>query len=207
MTPAELENKLTALLAERLVDYGFRKKRRGRLFRKSGSCEQYFTWHFTRYRGLPGNRYGLTCTLTFTYPEVDRLTSEFLGIPYDADWSTAARPFYLELPEQDLVRFRYEADTPLETFTSMLAETFVTYALPFYDSFDTLEQLAAYFEQHPSHADPTNRFDVVRHGGHACCIAAVLLLLERWDALRDFLETSEQLSNEEKARITAKIPK
>ena len=90
MTPAELNKSLTLLLHERLADTGFSKKKIGTLRRKAAACEQSLTFYLTRERGLPGNRYSLTATLSFSFPEVDRLTCEFLGKAEDRNFGTGA---------------------------------------------------------------------------------------------------------------------
>ena len=80
ITPNGLQKELTTLLSELVFDTGFKKKKIGWLTRKVGECEQFFTITFTRDRGLPGNLYSVNFTLSFTYKEVDRLTSLFLGM-------------------------------------------------------------------------------------------------------------------------------
>ena len=72
MTPNELQKQVTLILCDLLKDNGFKKKATGKLYRKAGECEQYFTFYFTRDRGLPGNLYSLTCTLSFRYKNVDQ---------------------------------------------------------------------------------------------------------------------------------------
>ncbi len=90
ITPNGLQKELTTLLSELVFDTGFKKKKIGWLTRKVGECEQFFTITFTSDRGLPGNLYSVNFTLSFTYKEVDRLTSLFLGMEYDPKWSTGA---------------------------------------------------------------------------------------------------------------------
>ena len=85
ITPNGLQKELTTLLSELVFDTGFKKKKIGWLTRKVGECEQFFTITFTRDRGLPGNLYSVNFTLSFTYKEVDRLTSLFLGMEYEKE--------------------------------------------------------------------------------------------------------------------------
>lgn len=204
MTPAELDKSLTHLLHERLADTGFSKKRIRTLRRKADECEQFFSFYLTRDRGLPGNRYSLTATLSFSFPEADRLTCAFLDREYDRKWGTGAQPLYTVVPGRPVLKYKYSSDAPLEQLADMVSEDFHAYALPFYETYDTLEKLAEYFERERLTGECG--FRVIRSGqkpgsGHGCCIAAVLCLLKRWDALEQFLEETEFLPDDCRERI------
>lgn len=209
MTPAELGKSLTLLLHERLNDTGFAKKRIGTLRRKADACEQFLTFYLTRDRGLPGNRYSLTATLGFSFPEVDRLTCEFLGKQDDRKFSTGAQPLYTVVPGKPVLKYKHCSEEPLEQLADMVSGDFRAYALPFYEKYDTLEKLAEYFER--ERLTGACEFRVVISGnkpgsGHACCIAAVLCLLERWEQLEQFLKETQFLTEEHKERISKYLP-
>lgn len=205
MTPTELDKSLTLMLNELLADTGFSKKKKGRLKRKKNECEQFFSFYFTRERGLPGNMYSLTATMSFSFPEVDKLTSCFMGEEYEAKWDTGARPLYTVIPDSPVLKYRYCADEALEQFAEMLSQDFHSYALSFYDKYDTLNKLERYFDQHPDYINLANGFSVVRTNkygnGRWCCKAAVLCILEKWDKLKVFRDETELLLDDQKERI------
>ena len=209
MTPTELDKALTLLLHELLFNTGFTKKRKCRLIRKQNECEQDFSFYFTRDRGLPGNTYSLSATMSFTFSEVDKLTSLFMGEEYKAEWATGARPFYSVIPDCPVAKYRYCADEPLEQFAEMLSQDFCSYALSFYDEYDTLSKLECYFDRHEDCINQINGFRVVRTNkygnSHWCCKAAVLCVLGKWDKLKLFLDEKDLLLDEQKERIVEYI--
>lgn len=205
MTPAEYNKQVTILLSELLKDTCFSQKRICRLSRKTKECEQNISFYFTRNRGLPGNLYSVDFTLSFAFKEVDKLTSKFLGKEYDAKWDTGAQPLYTVIPEEPLFRFRYCSDEPLTQYAQRVAEDFRMYALPYFEKYDTLEKLEAYLEQNLVRGMDKGGFRVVRSsgsdGGRACCYAAVLCLLKKWDQLHTFVESTDLLFPEQKERM------
>lgn len=209
VTPAELNKLLTSLLHELLADTGFSKKRIGTLKRNAKECEQFFSFYFTRDRGLPGNLYTLNCTIGFSFLEVDRLTNKFLGREYDKrarQFSTGAESFYAIVPGSSVQRYKYCSDEPLSRLAELISEDFHVCALPFYEKYDTLEKLEKYFEQ------GERGFRVVWTGkkpgsGQGCCFAAVLCLLEKWDKLEQFLKETDLLMDEHRESINEYILK
>ncbi len=204
MTPAELNKSLTLLLNELLADTGFSKKKIGSLRRTTKECEQFLTFYLTRERGLPGNRYSLTATLSFTFSEVDRLTCKFLGKEDDRRFGTGAEPLYTVVPGRPVLKYKHCSDEPLSLLAEMVSEDFHTYAIPFYEKYDTLEKLADYFERELNGGECG--FRVVISGqkpgsGHGCCIAAVLCLMKKWDKLEQFLKETDLLMDEHRERI------
>ena len=85
----------------------------------------------------------------FTFKEADKLTSRFLGIEYDAKWSTETQSLYTVIPGEPSFRFRYCSDEPLNKYAEKVAEDIRTYALPYFEKYDTLEKLEVYLEQNP----------------------------------------------------------
>lgn len=169
------------------------------MIRKENNCQQFFVFYFTGARF--SNCYHLTATLMFSFPAVDKLTSWFLGKEYDKLWSTGTKPFYTVVPGQPVLKYKYFADGPLEQFAEMVANDFRLYALPFYERFDTLDKLEAYFDQMIKE-DAGIAFSVQSgKQGMGCCIAAVLCVLEQWDDLRLFLKETSLLLDEQKKRI------
>lgn len=205
MTPAEYDKQLTFLLSALLADTGFSKKHIGRLMRKTKECEQHISFYFTRERGLSGNLYSVNPSLSFTFKEVDKLTSIFLGREYDAKWDTGAKPLYTIIPDRPLFRFRYCSDDPLNQYAERMADDCRTYALPYFEKYDSLEKLEAYFDRYSTMPEGEEGFDIVRNGtkgsGRGCCTVAILCLLQKWDKLHTYLETSTLLLSEEKERI------
>lgn len=201
MTPIELKKSLTMILSEKLADTGFVKKSVGNLIRKVEECEQYLSCYFTRDRGLPGDQYSLSITLSFRFAEVDQLTSDFLGETYRAEFGTAARPLYTMIPNGSVSRYRYCSDEPLEQFAEKISEDFRDYAALFYNSFDTLCKLETYFEQEQERGGTLHVVRTSPQGGRGCCIAAVYCVLKKWDRLWRFLEETDLLSCEQRERI------
>ena len=209
MTPAELNAELTAQLHSLLSDVGFAKKRKCILKRKVNECEQSFSFSFTRERGVPGNMYSLGATMSFSFPDVDKLTSRFMGDEYDAKWPTAVKPFYLVVPNSHFYSFKYCADEPLSDFTKKLSDDFHFYALSFYESYDTLSKLEDYFNQSPDNINLPKGFRIVRSNkfgnGCWCCKAAVLCVLEKWDKVKQYIDETDKLLPEQRARISEYI--
>lgn len=206
ITPKGLEKELTLLLSEMVADTGFKKKKMGYLNRTVGKCEQSFRIAFTRDRGLPGNLYSVNFPLSFTYKEVDKLTSLFMGIEYDSTWSTGAWMFYTQIPNYTTSTFKYCSDEPMQTYAERIADYFRKYALPYYEKLDTLEKVSKIFEKTASakDRDKARNFFVVRRlrgSEDDCCYAALLCVQEKWNKLRDFLPVARELSIEEKERI------
>lgn len=200
MTPADLEKALTILLAEQLADTDFVKKRVCNLRRKTNDCIQELSFIFTRDRGLPGNLYSLSIVVSFSFPSVDKLTWQFMGETYDPKWGTASRPLYTLVPSRP-PSYRYCAAEPLEELAKVLSADFHTYALPFYEKYDTLIKLGSYFEQNSTQIISNRDFDIIKSHGLWCCKAAVFCVLEDWDNLKSFLDEPGLLSAEQKKRI------
>lgn len=209
MTPAELNAELTALLHSLLSDTGFSKKRKCTLRRKINECEQIFYFSFTRDRGIPGNIYSLGATMSFSFPEVDKLTSRFMGDEYDATWATGVKPFYLVVPNSHFFSYKYSLGEPLDKFAQKLSDDFHAYALSFYESYDTLSKLENHFNQNPDNINLPNGFRIVRSNQHGngcwCCKAAVLCVLEKWDKVKQYIDETDLLLPEQKARISEYI--
>lgn len=210
MTPAELNKSLTFLLNELLADTGFSKKKIGSLKRTTKECEQFLTFYLTREHGLPGNRYSLTATLSFAFSEVDRLTCKFLGKEDDGRFGTGAEPLYTVVPGRPVLKYKHCSDEPLSLLAEMVSEDFHSYAIPFYEKYDTLEKLEDYFDRELNGGECG--FRVVISGqkpgsGHGCCIAAVLCLMKKWDKLEQFLKETDLLMDEHRERIKEYILK
>ena len=210
MTPAELNKSLTLLLNELLADTGFSKKKIGSLKRATKECEQFLTFYLTRERGLPGNRYSLTATLSFSFSEVNRLTCNFLGKEDDGRFGTGAEPLYTVVPGRPVLKYKHCSEEPLSLLAEMVSEDFHAYAIPFYEKYDTLKKLEDYFERELDGGECG--FRVVISGqksgsGHGCCIAAVLCLMEKWDKLERFLKETDLLMDEHVERIKEYIYK
>lgn len=204
MTPKDLNKSLTLLLNELLEDTGFSKQRIGRLQRKSKECAQFFSFSFSRDYGSPGNIYSLIPSMSFSFPLVDQLTSNFMGEKYNSQLATASKPLYLVVPDGASF-YKYCAENTLEQFAETLSADFHTYALSFYERYDTLNKLECFFNQHPDNFGLPNGFHVVRANkygnGRWCCKAAVLCVLEKWDALEIYLDETDLLLPEQKIRI------
>lgn len=143
--------------------------------------------------------------MLFSFPEVDKLTSQFLGKEYDKKQPlTGLHPFYTVVPGQPLSKYTYcPDDKSLEQFVEMVANDFVLYALSFYEQFNTLNKLEIYFDRLLK-KDTGMKFTVQtgKQGkGSGCCIAAVLCILEQWDKLQCFLKETNLLSEEHRKRI------
>ena len=212
VTPAELDKLLTSLLHELLADTGFSKKRIGTLKRNTKECEQFFSFDFTRDRGLPGNLYTLSCTISFSFSEVDRLTNKFLGREYDKrarQFSTGAKPLYAVVPDCCSVpRYKYCSEEPLSRLAELVSEDFHACAVSFYEKYDTLEKLERCFDR--SFNGGELGFHVVWTGqkpgsGQGCCFAAVLCLLEKWDKVEQFLNGTDLLMDEQRENINEYI--
>lgn len=163
-------------------------------------CEQFFTFYFTSDHGMAGN-YSISLTLSFTFPTVDRLTSQFMGIEYDAKWGTGARPFYTVVPNEPLHKYKYCSEILLIQHAQLLADDFRLYALPFYEKYQSLADLESYFDKSKGEISKDEGFRIIRSQGKGCCIAAVFCLLGKWDKLQRFLGETDLLSLEQEARI------
>ena len=119
---------MTILLNDLLADTGFSKKRLGRLIRRENGCQQFFAYYFTR--GSDGCN--LTANLMFSFPEVDKLTSRFLGEEYNPLMSTGLKPLYTVIPGEPVLKYKYYLHEPLEQFAEMVANDFRLYAIPFF---------------------------------------------------------------------------
>ena len=203
MKPAELDKELTIILEGLLADTGFSKKRKGVFRREANECEQFFNFYFTRDKGMPGNIYSLTASMSFAFSEVDKLTSIFMGEEYDSKWGTGTRPLYSIIPDNPVHKYKYCADESLEKFAEMLSDDIHSYALPFYDKYDTLEKLGSYFERLQDGIDLKDRFSVIRAHGNGCwcCEMAVLCLLQQWDKIKLYISGISILTVEQKEKI------
>lgn len=202
MTPAELNKSLTVILDEMLKDTGFSKKRISRLYRKTGECNQFLSFYFSRDRGFPGNLYTLTITMSFSFVKVNKLTSEFLGEEYRAEFGTGAQPLYTVIPNGSSLKYTYCSENSLKDFAEIISGDFHSYALNFYDKYDTLNKLETYFYYNPkSNPDGFRFVSSGRSGGYVCCYAAVLCALEEWDKCRLIVREDNTLSDVQKDRI------
>ena len=201
MTPKELTKLLTYCLVDHLENSCFYKKRIGVFLRKEKECQQFFSFYFSR---ADSNTYQLTANLFFAFPDVDQLTSIFLGKEYDKTLCTGAEPLYTNVPNGSFLKYVYSADESFEQFTKMLAEDFCSYALPFYEKFDTVHKLEQCFDRR-LYGDMDREFRIVqtdRQGqGSGCLIAAVYCVLHEWKKLEVFLDETDLLEEEHKERI------
>ena len=205
MTPTELNRTFTTLLNEKLKDTGFSKKRIRELSRNTKECNQSLRFNFSRDRGMPGNKYSLSITMSFSFEIVDKLTSSFLGIEYEKDFGTGAEPLYTVVPNATSLSYKYCSDDSLDHFAEMVATDFRLYALDFYDRFDTLLKLDNYFSNRNDDSFSVTRAG--RCGGYGCCIAAVLCELANWNKLNSFLQETDLITDEQRQRINNHISK
>ena len=202
MTPKEMDKELTVLLTDNMNSLGFMKKSIGEFYRKIGDCEQYFSFTFTRDRGLPGTYYSIFPTVSFRFQKIDELQCRFMGKEYDKrekEFGTGCRGLYTLIPEGDSNRYRYCSETPMAEHAQRIFKDFVGYALTFYEKYDTLEKVEAYFEQNRRYN--RNGFMVVRHNAYGCCIAAVLCENGSIEKCRQLLDEEGAVTAEQKTRI------
>jgi hypothetical protein len=202
LPPSEMNKELTSLLIENMNSSGFMKKKTGSFWRKENDCEQYFSFSFTRDRGLPGNNYSMYPTLSFRYQKVDELQCLFMGKEYDnreRKFGTGSRVLYTLVPEGDSFRYKYCMETPMNDHAELIYKDFSDYALPFYDKYDSLDKLETYFDQNKMH-NPDG-FSVIRHNAYGCCIAAVLCANGKLKKCLKLLEDGSIITDEQKARI------
>ena len=110
MTPQEMDKELTLILEDKMNSLGFTKKRIREFCRKVNDCEQYFSFYYTRDRGLPGTYYSMFPTLSFRYSKVDELQCLFMGKEYDKrekEFNTGCKGLYT------LVRDAIRGDTDI----------------------------------------------------------------------------------------------
>lgn len=130
-------------------------------------------------------------TLSFSFPELNRLTYNFLGKEYDErarQFHTGAEPLYAIVPDRLPTQYKYCADESIYRLAEMVSGDFHAHALPFFEKYDTLEKLENYFERR-FHGDKRG-FRVIHEGqkpgsGQKCCYAAVLYLLGKKEKLED----------------------
>ncbi len=202
MTPKELDKELTELLTEKMNSLGFKKKSVGTFRRVVNECEQYLSFYFTRDRGLPGTYYSMLPTLSFRYSKSDELQCLFMGKEYDKrerDFSTGCKGLYTIVPGGTPDRYRYCSDNALAGLAELIFKDFSDYALSFYDKYDSLDKLEAYFDTNKTH-NP-NGFDVVRHNAYGCCIAAVLCAKGCFEKCREFIKNPGAVTDEQRERI------
>jgi len=202
MTPQEMDKQLTLILEDKMNSLGFTKKRIHEFCRKVNDCEQYFSLYYTRDRGLPGTYYSMLPTLSFRYLKVDELQCLFMGKEYDKrekGFGTGCKGLYTLVPGCDSGRYGYCSDNPMSDHAELLFDDFRNYAFSFYDKYDSLDKVEAYFDQNRGYN--RNGFDVVRHNAYGCCIAAVLCVNGKFDKCRQLLEEECLVTDEQKARI------
>ena len=202
MIPEEMNKELTMLLSDNMNSLGFMKKRICVFSRKVNDCEQYFSFYYTRDRGLPGTYYSMFPTLSFRYSKVDELQCLFMGKEYDKrekEFGTGCKGLYTLVPGCDSGRYRYSSDNPMSNHAELIFDDFRNYAFSFYDKYDSLDKVEAYFDLNRSYN--RNGFDVVRHNAYGCCIAAVLCLNGKFDKCRQLLKEDSIVTEEQKARI------
>lgn len=202
MTPQEMDKQLTLILEDKMNSLGFTKKRIHEFCRKVNDCEQYFSFYYTRDRGLPGTYYSMLPTLSFRYLKVDELQCLFMGKEYDKrekGFGTGCKGLYTLVPGCDSGRYGYCSDNPMSDHAELLFDDFRNYAFSFYDKYDSLDKVEAYFDQNRGYN--RNGFDVVRHNAYGCCIAAVLCVNGKFDKCRQLLEEECLVTDEQKARI------
>ena len=202
MTPQEMDKELTLILEDKMNSLGFTKKRIHEFCRKVNDCEQYFSFYYTRDRGLPGTYYSMFPTLSFRYSKVDELQCLFMGKEYDKrekEFNTGCKGLYTLVPGCDSGRYRYCSDNPMSNHAELIFDDFHDYAFSFYDKYDSLDKVEEYFDLNRSYN--RNGFDVVRHNAYGCCIVAVLCVNGKFDKCRQFLEEECLVTDEQKARI------
>ena len=203
MSTNDYNKQLTLKLAELLTGTGFKRKKTGCLYRKVNRSVQYFFVHFERDKDSDEEAYTLSCSLAFQYVRADKLTCRFRGESFKQELATGFMPLGEVVPAQEIIWEKYCPDLSMDEYAGLIAHDFVGYASSFYDKFDSLEKLEAYFDRHPEE-DENEEFHVVNNhvrSGRSCLIAAVLCMLKRWDKLQDFVDTDKNLTDDEKKRI------
>lgn len=139
----------------------------------------------------------------FSFPEINKLTSQFLGEEYNKVLPTGLKPLYAVVPGQPVLKYKYFSGESLDQFAELVADDFRLYALPFYAQFNTLNKLDNYFDRlwkkgiRMEFSVQTGK----QGTGSGCCIAAVLCILEPWDNLQRFLKETNLLSDTHRERI------
>ena len=203
MSINDYNKQLTIQLSELLAETGFKRKKTGCLYRKVNRSVQYLFVHFERDKNIDEETYTLSCSLAFQYVRADKLTCLFRGESFKQGLATGFIPFSKIVPGQDVMWEKYSPDLPMNEYTGLIAQDFISYASSFYDKFDSLEKLEAYFDLHPEESED-EEFHVMRNNvrsGRSCLIAAVLCMLKRWDKLQSFVDTDKSLTADEKKRI------
>ena len=134
MTPQEMDKELTLILEDKMNSLGFTKKPIHEFCRKVNDCEQYFSFYYTRDRGLPGTYYSMFPTLSFRYSKVDELQCLFMGKEYDKrekGFGTGCKGLYMLVPGCDSGRYRYCSDNPMSDHAELLFDDFRNYAFRF----------------------------------------------------------------------------
>ena len=203
MSVNDYNKQLTLKLAELLTETGFKRKKTGCLYRKVNRSVQYFFVHFEKDKDTEEETYTLHCSLAFQYVRADRLTCIFRGESFKQELATGFIPFSAVVPAQEVIWEKYCPDLSMDEYAGLIAHDFVGYASSFYEKFDSLEKLEAYFDLHPEE-DENEEFHTIYNNvrsGRPCLIAAVLCMLKRWDKLQSFIDTDKNLTGDEKKRI------
>ena len=194
---------LTLQLGELLAETGFKVKKTSCLYRKVNRSVQYLFVYFKKDKDTSEESYTLSCSLAFQYVRADKLTCIFCNYFDSPRWATGFIPFINVIPRHDVMWERYCPDMSIEDYAEFIAQDFIKYAPSFYDKFDSLEKLEAYFDLHPEE-DENEEFHVMYNNvrsGRPCLIAAVLFMLKRWDKLKKFIDTDKNLTEDERDRI------
>ncbi|MCH5348623.1 MAG: hypothetical protein J1E40_04805 [Oscillospiraceae bacterium] len=195
---------LTLQLGELLAETGFKVRKTSCLYRKVNRCVQYLFVYFKKDKYSSEESYTLSCSLAFQYVRADKLVCHFCNY-FDAPrWATGFIPFINVIPGHDVMWEKYCPDLSIEDYAEFIAQDFIKYSSSFYDKFNSLEKLEAYFDLYPD-GDENEEFHFMQRddfsNGRACLIAAVLFILKRWDKLKSFLDTNKKLTEDEKKRI------
>ncbi|MCH5193064.1 MAG: hypothetical protein J1F11_03815 [Oscillospiraceae bacterium] len=202
MSVNEYNKQLTLKLDNLLTGTGFKRKKTGCLYRKVNRSVQYLFVHFEKDKDSDEEAYTLSCSLAFQYVRADKLTCLFRGESFNQGRLATG---FMPLDEfvHDVIWEKYCPDLSMDEYAGLIAQDIISHALSFYDKFDSLEKLEAYFDLHPEE-DENEEFHVVNNNARSCrpcLIAAVLFMLKRWDKLQNFVDTDKNLTADEKKRI------
>lgn len=206
MTPSSIQGELTDLLHSLLKEQQFSKKRRGLLYRTNQICTEYISLSISRNRGLPGDVYSIMVNLSFQYPEVDKLTSCFMGEKYEAHWHTGMKPLYIQSQGTIAPAYKYCAKDSLPLLAQEISNHICLYALPFWERYDTLDKLELQLEKFPSHSNAPENFSLIRQR-RGCCSAATYYLQSKMDKLELLMQQPEILSDLERESIRCFLKK
>lgn len=184
---------LVHAVGEGVAALGFKRRGKEKLVRKRGRLEQHVTLSVRRDRGIAY----VAPFVGFKFPDLQKAAAQLQGTEPRPGWYTSALNLGLLTPKARYAEWPLSDEEGAAGLASTVLGQIMTYAVPYWDRYSTLDDLVMHFEA----GDPV----LCRGDWQWECAAAYVLLGRPSEATQCLQMLSAQASGETARRVKAAI--